>query len=961
MTNLYDSEYLNGFNDNFLRKLTGRYYTNELVARQGIRNLVMNILATSFSKTKMRIIDPFCGDGRLVYWFLEEWANMKGPEIEWEVQLWDINAESLSVARNKMTCLKAVNHKIDYILLNKDAFEMALKNKDAFDVIVTNPPWELLKPDTRELTSMDNEQKKKHIDILKGYDTWLANNYPNAQPLKKFAGWGTNLSRVGLDASDLMCVKSGWVMILLPASFFADEQSKLLRASILGTNDVLCIAYYPAEAKLFGTADTSSSILIYTKNYNKGLDTRFCIYDKDLAVVSDEIINIKYVFAESTDFNLPINLGFSGMKIIERMKAHLPTWGFLEAQEGEALWAGREIDETNIDNFLSEEEGIKFLKGRMIDRFKTLHAPSKTYTKANWIAPFSTSVSKIVWRDVSRPSQKRRLIATLVPPGIVAGNSLGVACYHDNDQDDLKILLAIMNSLCFEFQLRTYLATGHISLSAIRKVYMPSRTDFAHYTDILIVVNAILENENADAIWLIEAMVAKHLYKLNIEDFKVILNSFKGLTTQEKKYMVEHFNQLDIVGNNPKKELANTPIKIHNHYTSKLSELDLLVVKSVPPGGNWKNLPSDLPSNRVKQIRESFALGKGSRSTYYGRLLPDKPSYTINTYFNRPGNGCHIHYNQERVLSQREAARLQSFPDNFIFYGSQSSINNQIGNAVPPLLAYQIAQNISATIGHKGIYIDLFSGAGGLGLGFRWAGWQSIVANDINASYLESYAKNVHAHTVVGSITNIDVFNSLVQIAKDAKANYPNKPLWILGGPPCQGFSTAGNKRTMEDERNTLFIQYMEFLEAVQPDGFVFENVSGLLSMEKGKIFEEIQTSFKLVMPNLTGFVLDAEKYAVPQRRKRVFLIGQKSMQHTINSPKQLSALEESNNLFGSYHKCISVEEALSDLPVLKHSQDGSHFDYRHEPRTLYQSFMRGQVSVKEYLDSIKKQDLEFA
>ena len=133
---------------------------------------------------------------------------------------------------------------------------------------------------------------------------------------------------------------------------------------------------------------------------------------------------------------------------------------------------------------------------------------------------------------------------------------------------------------------------------------------------------------------------------------------------------------------------------IPNHKAAKLSELDMMIVNSVPPGGNWKNIPLDVPSKRIEQIRDSYAQGKGSRSTYYGRLLPDMPAYTINTYFNRPGNGCHIHYEQDRVLSQREAARLQSFPDDYYFEGSRGAAFKQIGNAVPVVLAYKIAEEL---------------------------------------------------------------------------------------------------------------------------------------------------------------------------------------------------------------------------------------------------------------------------
>ena len=91
------------------------------------------------------------------------------------------------------------------------------------------------------------------------------------------------------------------------------------------------------------------------------------------------------------------------------------------------------------------------------------------------------------------------------------------------------------------------------------------------------------------------------------------------------------------------------------------------MVVAIPSGGNWKNIPLDVPSKRVEGIRLS-----GGRTTYYGRLRWDYPAYTIATYFNRPGNGCNIHPDdasanipQHRLISFREAARIQSFPDNF--------------------------------------------------------------------------------------------------------------------------------------------------------------------------------------------------------------------------------------------------------------------------------------------------------
>lgn len=97
----------------------------------------------------------------------------------------------------------------------------------------------------------------------------------------------------------------------------------------------------------------------------------------------------------------------------------------------------------------------------------------------------------------------------------------------------------------------------------------------------------------------------------------------------------------------------------------------------IPEGGNWTDIPLSVTDRRLEGIRAT-----GGRTTYYGRLRWDAPSYTIATYFNRVGNGCNLHPSQLRVMSTREAARFQSFPDDFVFVGSKASQYKQIGNAV---------------------------------------------------------------------------------------------------------------------------------------------------------------------------------------------------------------------------------------------------------------------------------------
>jgi len=392
---------------------------------------------------------------------------------------------------------------------------------------------------------------------------------------------------------------------------------------------------------------------------------------------------------------------------------------------------------------------------------------------------------------------------------------------------------------------------------------------------------------------------------------------------------------------------------IPNHYSARLSELDLAMAMHIPPGGNWKNIPTSIPSQRLAQIRESYAKGGGSRSTYYGRLRPETPAYTINTYFSRPGNGCHLHYDyaggQHRVISQREAARLQSFPDDFVFLGSRTAINTQIGNAVPPLLGYQIALHL----GSPGIFVDLFSGAGGLALGFKWAGWRPIIANDIERIAIETYAKNVDSSVVVGDIQDSEISSKIVSIANVARQLSRDSKLFVLGGPPCQGFSTAGNSRSMQDERNSLFRNYTQIITAINPDGFIFENVMGLLNMEQGRVFEQIKMALESVTDQLSVWKLDTANYGIPQRRKRVILVGLKNQLQALLSP--MPTTDSTGNGLIDLPSAVTTYEALSDLPPLKSSQDGENLDYIFSPTTDYQELMRGYISPEQYLNTLRK------
>ncbi|MFA6305518.1 MAG: DNA (cytosine-5-)-methyltransferase [Candidatus Gracilibacteria bacterium] len=359
----------------------------------------------------------------------------------------------------------------------------------------------------------------------------------------------------------------------------------------------------------------------------------------------------------------------------------------------------------------------------------------------------------------------------------------------------------------------------------------------------------------------------------------------------------------------------------------------MLMVKSVPEGGNWRNIPEHIPSKRLEQIRIS-----GGRTTLYGRLHRERPSYTITTYFNRPGNGTYIHPKQDRVISAREAARLQSFPDNYIFYSSKTSFCKQIGNAVPPLLSYCIAKRIKQIQKVKNV-VDLFCGAGGLGLGFEWAGYNIVVANDNFPAACETYRNN-HKKTILieGDITESTVKDALINSIKK------NKIDMIIGGPPCQGFSYAG-KRLKDDPRNFLYKEYVEIVERVRPKVILIENVEGILTSDKGKTFQGIKTDFEELGYKLHGKKMHAIQFGVPQKRKRVVIIGVLNGNPEECFPKEILKDES---------KYITVDMAINNLPTIEMNGGKDLTEEKLITNNFYQQFLAGKIPVEEYYKILK-------
>ena len=195
--------------------------------------------------------------------------------------------------------------------------------------------------------------------------------------------------------------------------------------------------------------------------------------------------------------------------------------------------------------------------------------------------------------------------------------------------------------------------------------------------------------------------------------------------------------------------------------------------------------------------------------------------------------------------------------------------------------------------------VSLFSGAGGLDLGFKEAGFDLVWANDFDVDAVETYKTNIGDECVLGDISDI------------SSDDIPNCDV-IIGGFPCQGFSMANTKRHVLDERNSLYLEYVRILKDKRPKAFVAENVKGILSIGKGEVIKAIIEDFTNVGYRVKYKLLNAADYGVPQTRMRVIIVGIRS---DLNVDFEFPEPTHSKNGANGLHNWVSVKEALEHLP----------------------------------------------
>lgn len=255
--------------------------------------------------------------------------------------------------------------------------------------------------------------------------------------------------------------------------------------------------------------------------------------------------------------------------------------------------------------------------------------------------------------------------------------------------------------------------------------------------------------------------------------------------------------------------------------------------------------------------------------------------------------------------------------------------------------------------------IDLFSGAGGLSEGLSEAGFHSIFATEIVPEYANTYSLN-HKSAIVKTADirslNPDVIRSELGLEREELD-------LIAGGPPCQGFSINAPVRSILDERNHLFKEYLRFVDAFAPKAILIENVPGLVSFERGATLHAILDSLADLGYGADVRILGAAYYGVPQMRWRTFVLGLRGKvlpSHAFPDPICHAPVKPNFTTTFDGHsllkepsaesdvRFVTVKEAIGDLPPLKCGERGDEIkEYACEPFCDYQKRARiGSIGV---------------
>lgn len=957
--------------DKNYRKESGSYYTPLAIADYMI-NDVFNTIKNESDIINLKFLEPCVGTGNFVISYLKKIHGLHlskhdNEKIFNNIYVCDSNNNALDIYRENIKQIAKDKFGIDltekyfndhiggallYDLENNATNNYISINDifpnihDKFDIVITNPPYKNLKAERNQFSSIETYNKVKET---------YSNISQQALKSHKFSTTGVlNIYKLFVEEIIEKYTKDkSFISLLVPNSILTDKSCEKLRDRIFSVSKITNIKTIPENNSLIDAKQALCSI-----NILKGQPTDTILIDSNNKIYSYEIKN------ENKNTNAIILMEDSEIKTINQLNSFpkIKELHFIHNLRGEL-----DLTVYKNDILVCQVSEYPLIRGRNIDYYSLKNI--NEYVNPNFLLKTAKKQfiqqERIACQQISNMAKERRLTFSYVPANMVLGNSCNFISVDSNLFNiDIYFMLAILNSSLLNWLFKLSSSNNHVNnyelaelpvpihcknkdkISKLSKDFLKTQSDKILKEiekEILIAYEIKVEedmtnNLNKDKILLVDKFLQDIRNIIPNIDYDMALSIItKNITCEE--FLIKQSDNIE----NTNKQIMTDIIKkyqklynneILNHTTFKLSDLDLEMIKTIPQGGNWKDIAKETmeKSKRLLRINET-----GGRTTLYGRIDYNKPSYTITTYFNRPGNGTYVHPSHERVISVREACRFQSLPDDYYITGNKTQMLKQIGNAVPSILAYQIGLNIKKIANcHKSV--DLFCGLGGLTYGLKQAGIKSVISNDIEPAFCHTLkVNNPEIYTYCGDITLAETKQHIIDYAKNNEADI------ICGGPPCQGFSLAGF-RADNDPRNQLFRDFVELVKAINPKVIVFENVEGLLSYQNGETYQNILQLFSELNYNTEGRTLQTEQYGVPQKRKRVIIICTRKDLPCV--PADLYP----NKITEKEHQFITAKNAIFDLDNI---DCGETCFYTNDYTSIYIELMKGYITYEEYIKKL--------
>lgn len=453
-----------------------------------------------------------------------------------------------------------------------------LLDSPGFDVIIGNPPWDVVKYNDREFFdtvepgfSQHSRAKQDELkeDLLEDdevradYERYVerieqfldfvkSDTYYQHQTSGRY-GHSYNKYKLATELAYNIASDGGDVLLITPSGILGEAGSTALRELLFDGGTVDSFWSFKARSDVFKDVDQNPAIQIYTKGertenfrYVDGIESadefRRLYHSDAVPLISGELVREA---APETFSLIPVR-DKTALSVLNTLTTHP-----LAGDASDDYWSvtpSREIDETNDRQHIIEEEtAYPFVKGRCVFPFDLQPEVINRWVEEDFLEEECehSNESRVVWRDISRPSLRRRMFVTVVPPGHGIGNSLNYVV-PEQSEDEKLYLAAVMQSWAFEYRARQISTNSHLNMYVIRQVPIPRLdTDTELFESIVSRTREILnqdveEGHRESVMNEIDALVA-HAYGLDHDELEFILDSYEKLEAETKQSILNEY------------------------------------------------------------------------------------------------------------------------------------------------------------------------------------------------------------------------------------------------------------------------------------------------------------------------------------------------------------------------------------------------------------------------------------